>query len=83
MHAFDHRDPSLGKLDYFADLVIIDTGDQRRDKLDADLHIRTVLNGLDLHIKKIRTANLLPALFVAPFSVWLMDWLGIVYYPSL
>jgi uncharacterized membrane protein YqgA involved in biofilm formation len=36
-----------------------------------------------LDIKKIRTANLLPALFVAPFSVWLMDWLGIVYYPSL
>jgi uncharacterized membrane protein YqgA involved in biofilm formation len=36
-----------------------------------------------LDIKKIRAANLLPALFVAPFSVWLMDWLGIVYYPSL
>jgi uncharacterized membrane protein YqgA involved in biofilm formation len=36
-----------------------------------------------LEIKKIRAANLLPALFVAPVSVAIMDTLGIVYYPTL
>ena len=36
-----------------------------------------------LDIKKIRAANLLPALFVAPTAVALMDALGIVYYPNL
>ena len=35
-----------------------------------------------LDIKKIRAANLLPALFVAPTAVALMDALGIVYYVS-
>jgi uncharacterized membrane protein YqgA involved in biofilm formation len=34
-----------------------------------------------LELKKIRTANLLPALFIAPAAVALMDALGIVYYP--
>lgn len=33
-----------------------------------------------LEIKKVRAANLLPALFVAPLSVAVMDWLGIAYY---
>ncbi len=36
-----------------------------------------------LDIKKIRAANLLPALFVAPLSVALMDALGIAYYPAV
>ncbi len=36
-----------------------------------------------LDIKKIRAANLLPALFVAPTAVALMDALAIVYYPNL
>ena len=36
-----------------------------------------------LDIKKIRAANLLPALFVAPLSVAIMDLLGISYYPIL
>ena len=36
-----------------------------------------------LELKKIRAANLLPALFVAPASIALMDMLGIVYYPNL
>lgn len=36
-----------------------------------------------LDIKKIRAANLLPALFIAPTAVALMDALGIVYYPTL
>ena len=36
-----------------------------------------------LDIKKIRAANLLPAIFVAPASIALMDALGIPYYPSL
>lgn len=34
-----------------------------------------------LSIKEIRSANLLPALFVAPLAVALMDALGINYYP--
>ncbi|MCP4423100.1 MAG: DUF554 domain-containing protein [Chloroflexi bacterium] len=34
-----------------------------------------------LELKKIRAANLLPALFVAPTAVAVMDALGIVYYP--
>ncbi len=34
-----------------------------------------------LDIKKIRAANLLPAIFVAPASIVLMDALGIPYYP--
>jgi uncharacterized protein len=34
-----------------------------------------------LDLKKIRAANLLPALFVAPAAVALMDALGIAYYP--
>lgn len=34
-----------------------------------------------LEIKQIRAANLLPALFVAPTAVAIMDALGIVYYP--
>lgn len=34
-----------------------------------------------LELKEIRSANLLPALFVAPTAVALMDWLGIPYYP--
>ncbi|MFL7837724.1 MAG: DUF554 domain-containing protein [Candidatus Promineifilaceae bacterium] len=36
-----------------------------------------------LDIKQIRAANLLPAIFVAPASIALMDALGIPYYPSL
>jgi uncharacterized membrane protein YqgA involved in biofilm formation len=36
-----------------------------------------------LDLKQIRAANLLPALFVAPAAVALMDALGINYYPSL
>lgn len=36
-----------------------------------------------LELKQIRVANLLPALFVAPAAVALMDVLGIVYYPNL
>ncbi len=34
-----------------------------------------------LELKEIRAANLLPALFIAPTAVALMDWLGIPYYP--
>lgn len=34
-----------------------------------------------LELKEIRAANLLPALFVAPAAVALMDWLGIPYCP--
>ncbi len=34
-----------------------------------------------LDIKEIRSANLLPALFIAPLAVALMDLLGINYYP--
>ena len=34
-----------------------------------------------LNLKQIRSANLLPALFVAPAAVALMDALGIPYYP--
>lgn len=36
-----------------------------------------------LDIKQIRAANLLPALFIAPAAVALMDALGIAYYPVL
>ncbi|MCB8965313.1 MAG: DUF554 domain-containing protein [Ardenticatenaceae bacterium] len=36
-----------------------------------------------LEIKQIRAANLLPALFVAPLAIALMDVLGITYYPNL
>ncbi|MCP4356498.1 MAG: DUF554 domain-containing protein [Chloroflexi bacterium] len=36
-----------------------------------------------LDLKQIRAANLLPALFVAPLAVAIMDVLGIVYYPNL
>jgi uncharacterized membrane protein YqgA involved in biofilm formation len=36
-----------------------------------------------LDLKKIRAANLLPAIFVAPAAVALMDALGINYYPNL
>jgi len=36
-----------------------------------------------LDIKRIRAANLLPALFIAPAAVAVMDALGIAYYPSL
>ncbi len=36
-----------------------------------------------LDIKRIRAANLLPAIFVAPASIALMDALGIPYYPAL
>jgi hypothetical protein len=36
-----------------------------------------------LQLKQIRSANLLPALFVAPLAVALMDVLGITYYPNL
>lgn len=36
-----------------------------------------------LDLKQIRSANLLPALFVAPLAVAIMDALGIVYYPNL
>jgi uncharacterized protein len=34
-----------------------------------------------LDIKQIRAANLLPAIFVAPAAVALLDALGIPYYP--
>jgi len=34
-----------------------------------------------LDIKKIRAGNLLPAIFIAPASIALMDALGIPYYP--
>lgn len=36
-----------------------------------------------LELKQIRAANLLPALFIAPLAVAVMDALGIVYYPVL
>lgn len=36
-----------------------------------------------LSIKQIRAANLLPALFVAPAAIAMMDALGIAYYPNL
>jgi uncharacterized protein len=36
-----------------------------------------------LNLKQIRAANLLPALFIAPAAVAIMDSLGIVYYPQL
>lgn len=36
-----------------------------------------------LELKQIRAANLLPALFVAPAAITIMDLLGIVYYPTL
>ena len=36
-----------------------------------------------LDLKRIRAANLLPAIFVAPAAVALMDALGINYYPNL
>ncbi len=36
-----------------------------------------------LNLKQIRAANLLPALFVAPAAIALMDALGIRYYPNL
>ncbi len=36
-----------------------------------------------LEIKRIRAANLLPALFIAPASIAVMDALGIIYYPNL
>jgi uncharacterized membrane protein YqgA involved in biofilm formation len=36
-----------------------------------------------LEIKRIRAANLLPALFIAPAAIAVMDALGIAYYPSL
>lgn len=36
-----------------------------------------------LDLKKIRAANLLPAIFVAPAAIALMDALGISYYPNL
>ena len=36
-----------------------------------------------LDLKKIRAANLLPAIFVAPAAVAVMDALGINYYPNL
>lgn len=36
-----------------------------------------------LQIKEIRAANLLPAIFVAPIAVAIMDALGIAYYPTL
>jgi uncharacterized membrane protein YqgA involved in biofilm formation len=36
-----------------------------------------------LDLKKIRAANLLPALLVAPLAVAVMDQLGIAYYPNL
>jgi len=36
-----------------------------------------------LDLKKIRAANLLPAIFVAPAAVAIMDALGINYYPNL
>ena len=34
------------------------------------------------YLKQIRAANLLPALFVAPTAVYMMDLLGIAYYVS-
>lgn len=36
-----------------------------------------------LDLKTIRAANLLPAIFVAPASIAVMDALGLTYYPSL
>jgi len=36
-----------------------------------------------LNLKQIRAANLLPALFIAPAAIALMDALGILYYPRL
>lgn len=36
-----------------------------------------------LDLKQIRAANLLPAIFVAPTLIAIMDALGIVYYPAL
>jgi len=30
-----------------------------------------------LEIKPIRTGNFLPALFLAPLMVWLLNWLGV------
>ncbi|MDX1415715.1 MAG: DUF554 domain-containing protein [Candidatus Promineifilaceae bacterium] len=36
-----------------------------------------------LEIKRIRAANLLPAIFIAPISVAVMDVLGITYYPNI
>lgn len=36
-----------------------------------------------LDLKKIRAANLLPAIFVAPIAIAVMDALGINYYPNL
>lgn len=36
-----------------------------------------------LQLKQIRAANLLPAIFVAPAAVALMDALGMAYYPTL
>jgi uncharacterized membrane protein YqgA involved in biofilm formation len=36
-----------------------------------------------LQLKQIRSANLLPALFVAPLAVAIMDASGIAYYPNL
>lgn len=36
-----------------------------------------------LELKRIRAANLLPAIFIAPLSIAIMDALGITYYPNL
>ena len=36
-----------------------------------------------LELKRIRAANLLPAIFVAPIAIAIMDALGITYYPVL
>lgn len=36
-----------------------------------------------LELKQIRAANLLPALFLAPIAIAIMDALGISYYPTL
>ena len=33
-----------------------------------------------LELKEIRAANLLPAIFIAPIAIVIMDWLGIPYY---
>ena len=33
-----------------------------------------------LELKEIRAANLLPAIFIAPIAIAIMDWLGIPYY---
>ena len=33
-----------------------------------------------LELKQIRAANLLPAIFIAPIAIAIMDWLGIPYY---